>query len=530
MGKSLFDTPVGEALETALEQRLDDAISDSVDEVLEAVWMRQLDESQVEEAIATLESHTRFVEALLVGDAAIARDLATFETRRRYCQTLIETGALHASEVELTRLIDEADISDREKGEALGLLGRLHKQRFVRTGDAADLDAAVHTYSRGFALGTDPGWHGVNLLALLHRSETDGLPISDGLPEIEELAEELLSTVRGKPAAQRYVWDLTTEVEVLIALDRIDEARELAGRLTTSQRFNPFHLGSLRRQLTEIWRLPESHPVLLALSDQLLQHGHRAVVDLPDSAEQLEKIFGTALPIGYNTLLKGLRCAESVCKITDINGEGWGTGFLIAGDVISDRLNDEVLVATNAHVVSSAPGVGALQPVEAEARFDVLKSAGEDQLRLTGLSELWTSHPDRCDVTLLRFQGETPEVLEPITRAPALPLANEGAFVYVVGHPAGASLKLSIRGNDLLAYDPKQHKVHYTAPTEPGSSGSPVFTSQWQLMAVHHAGGSKMRRLDDSSKTYEANEGITLEAIRREFEAGAVAGDSNLST
>lgn len=525
---SFFDTPVGEALQTALEQRLDDAISGAVDDVLDAVWSRQIDESQVEDAVAALEKQTRFVEALLVGDAAIARDLATFETRRRYCQTLIETGALHASKVELTRLIDETDISDSERGEALGLLGRLHKQRFVRTGEASDLDAAARNYNHAFALGTDRGWHGVNLLALLHRAKADDLPVSAGLPDIDALAEELLATVRGKPAAQQYVWDRTTEVEVLVAMGRVDEAREITEHLVASRRFNPFHLRALHRQLTEIWRLPEAHPVLLALSDQALQHGHGAVVDLPDSPEQLEKIFGTALPIGYNTLLKGLRCAESVCKITDVNGEGWGTGFLVAGDVISDRLDDEILIATNAHVVSSASGVGALQPVEAEARFDVLKGAGEEQLRLTGLSELWTSPPDRCDVTLLRFQSETPEVVVPITRAPALPLANEGAFVYVVGHPAGAGLKLSIRGNDLLAYDPQQNKVHYTAPTEPGSSGSPVFTPQWQLMAVHHAGSSKMRPLDGSSNTYEANEGITLEAIRREFEMDG--GGSNTTT
>jgi V8-like Glu-specific endopeptidase len=209
-----------------------------------------------------------------------------------------------------------------------------------------------------------------------------------------------------------------------------------------------------------------------------------------------------------------------VCKITDINGEGWGTGFLIEGTVISDELAGEVLIATNAHVVSSTPGVAALQPIETEARFDVLGGGGEDRLRLNDLSELWTSPPTRCDVTLLKFEGERPDVPEPITGAPALPLANEGAFVYVVGHPAGAGLKLSIRGNDLLAYDEQQVKVHYRAPTEPGSSGSPVFTPQWQLMAVHHAGSSKMRRLDDPNETYEANEGLTLEFIRQEFGQG----------
>ena len=283
--------------------------------------------------------------------------------------------------------------------------------------------------------------------------------------------------------------------ELLIALSRvIDEAREVTGRLTASRRFSAFHLRrSLRRQLTEIWQLAETHPVLLALSDQMLQHGHNSAIDLPGSPAQFEKIFG-AVPIAYKTLLKGLRCAESALQdYKDVNGDGWGTGFLITGDVIHDSLNDEQIIATNAHVVSSTPGVGVLQPVEAEARFDTLKGDGDDGLRLTGLTEIWSSPPDRCDVTLLRFDGDVPELVEPITMAPALPLANKGAFVYVVGHPAGAGLKLSIRGNDLLAYDRQRSKVHYTAPTEPGSSGSPVFTPHWQLMAIHHAGSSKMR-------------------------------------
>lgn len=517
---SLFDTTLGETLQTALDDRFDEAITAAVTDVLNAIWAKQLDETQVQEAITVLEANARFVDALLVGDAAMARGLATFETRRRYCQTLIETGALHASEVELSRLVDEEGISDRERGEALGLLGRLQKQRYVRTGEPSDMTAALGAYQRAFDLHTDPTWHGVNLLALLRRSETDHLPGGEGLPDPDELAEELLSIVRSKPAAQRYVWDRTTEIELLVAMDHIDEARAVTEQLTASKSFKPFHLGSLRRQLTEIWQVPETHPVMLALSDQALQHGQGAVVELPDSPEQFEKIFGAALPIGYNTLLKGLRCSESVCKITDVNGEGWGTGFLIDGSVIGDELAGKILIATNAHVVSSAQGVGALQPVEAEARFDVMKGGNDDQLRLTGLHEVWTSPPSRCDVTLLGFDGDKPEIVEPIALAPALPLATDDAFVYVVGHPSGAGLKLSIRGNDLLAYDGPQSKVHYTAPTEPGSSGSPVFTPQWQLMAVHHAGSSKMRRLDDPSKTYEANEGITLGAIREEFTAG----------
>ena len=514
---SFFETPLGERLQTALDEGKDNAVAKAVDELLEAMWRKQLDPELIQEAISDLQRHAQFRHAISAGDVALATGRATFETRRRYCQALIEIGALHAAELELTRLSSDDDVPDRERGEALGLLGRLQKQRYVFGDRGTDLRQAIETYFDAYTAKTDPAWHGVNLLALMHRAAEDKEPVPSGLPDVSELAGDILAVVRQKPANQRTIWDRATEVETLVGMGKTDEAKDVAEELAQSKNVNSFEMGSLRRQLTEVWRLEETDPVVLAVSDRLLQLGHQAAFDLPESPMQFEKIFGAALPIGYNTLLRGLRCAESVCKITDANGEGWGTGFLINGGLIHDSLGDETILATNAHVVSSTHGISQLRPVEVKARFDVLKGDGDNPLILSGMSEIWTSPPDRCDVTLLRFDGDEPALTQPIEAAPALPLANEGAFVYVVGHPAGAGLKFSIRGNDLLAYEKGGSKVHYTAPTEPGSSGSPVFTSQWQLMAVHHAGSNKMRRLDDPSKSYEANEGITLEAIRQEF-------------
>ena len=35
-----------------------------------------------------------------------------------------------------------------------------------------------------------------------------------------------------------------------------------------------------------------------------------------------------------------------------------------------------------------------------------------------------------------------------------------------------------------------------------GSSGSPVFNSDWDLIALHHAGSHEMPKLDGSSELY----------------------------
>ena len=48
------------------------------------------------------------------------------------------------------------------------------------------------------------------------------------------------------------------------------------------------------------------------------------------------------------------------------------------------------------------------------------------------------------------------------------------------------------------------------------TSGSPVFEPNvWKVVALHQAGNSVMQRLDDRSKTYEANEGISVLTIKQ---------------
>jgi V8-like Glu-specific endopeptidase len=76
---------------------------------------------------------------------------------------------------------------------------------------------------------------------------------------------------------------------------------------------------------------------------------------------------------------------------------------------------------------------------------------------------------------------------------------------------------------DNLLLDWNKRLVHYRTPSEPGSSGSPVFDDQWRLIGLHHAGRSDMPRLDEKPGTYEANEGINIlaiaEAIKQKLDA-----------
>jgi Trypsin-like peptidase domain len=102
---------------------------------------------------------------------------------------------------------------------------------------------------------------------------------------------------------------------------------------------------------------------------------------------------------------------------------------------------------------------------------------------------------------------------------------------YVIGHPGGRGLAYSIQENQLVDYEnpganaAQPRRVHYSSPTEGGSSGSPAFDPDWNVIALHHAGGEYMSRLNGKSGTYPANEGIWIESICAATQASATDGE-----
>jgi hypothetical protein len=55
--------------------------------------------------------------------------------------------------------------------------------------------------------------------------------------------------------------------------------------------------------------------------------------------------------------------------------------------------------------------------------------------------------------------------------------------------------------------------VQYATDTEAGSSGSPVFDQQWQIVALHHRGGGLA---GPDGKKYFTNEGIAISSVLRD--------------
>lgn len=60
----------------------------------------------------------------------------------------------------------------------------------------------------------------------------------------------------------------------------------------------------------------------------------------------------------------------------------------------------------------------------------------------------------------------------------------------IIHHPLGDYKQLSIREN--LFVDIDETKIYYHTDTAQGSSGSPVFNDQWQVVGLHHKSNAKM--------------------------------------
>ncbi|HSM05721.1 MAG TPA: serine protease, partial [Longimicrobiales bacterium] len=125
---------------------------------------------------------------------------------------------------------------------------------------------------------------------------------------------------------------------------------------------------------------------------------------------------------------------------------------------------------------------------------------------------VWTSRPHELDVSVLRLEGPVYEGrIEPYPAKRDLADPGTRPRLYIAGHPGGGKLQISIHDNHLIEFDDR--KILYRTPTNPGSSGSPVFDEDWNLVGLHHAGSAQTSRLDGSGAVIEANEGIRLSAI-----------------
>jgi S1-C subfamily serine protease len=471
-----------------------------------------------------------------VADAFLRTEQTAFQISRQYAQSMIDQGNLTAAAATLEALALKAAGDPKESAEARGLLGRIRKQQYVNAGEPKSqrnqrvLRKAVEAYYDVYKEDREQLWHGINAVALLARARRDGVEV-EGFPAPETLAEEVLAALTARAGKGPLpAWDLATAAEAAVALGRDAEALGWTVKYINSEGTDAFELSSTLRQLRELWQLQEDKEpgasLLPVLRSQLLkrQGGQISVkaAEVRDAIKEanraaqsrtLEKILGNDGTETLRWYRLGLERSLAVARI-ETETEAVGTGFVVRGRDFHEAFGDELLVLTNAHVVSDDPKVQkALRPAEALVRFEALDNKVYRVAKL-----LWTSSPDDLDATLLRLE-ERPAGFKLYPIAPALPLIEDDQpqRVYIIGHPGGRELSISL--NDNLLLDWQDPWLHYRTPTEGGSSGSPVFNHDWQLIGLHHAGDVSMRRLNGKEGTYAANEGIWIQTILTRFKA-----------
>lgn len=466
-----------------------------------------------------------------VADTLIQTGITDTRVRRDYVQALIDQGSRTAAIHMLQGLLADAAEDDPMKNEARGLLGRAYKQLYIDAGEP-ELErnrvllrkSLEHYRSACDAKVEKPMWHAINIVALLKRATRDQVDIGGtGWPSADRLAGTLLKEVEnfdGTPG----VWEMATAMEACVALGRVKEAARWAKKLADSGA-KAFELGSALRQLEEVWQLDTTKEmgaaVLPILRNGLLKEDRTRgffTVSPKEVRADLERVLGTDSFQSLTWYRNGLERARAVGRIGRDESRGDGTGFLVRGGDLHDSLGDELLLLTNAHVISDVAAHNPAVPDFREAGVIFEAATGDAVGKTYKIREiLGRSGPGEYDFALLRldpsFTADPP--VKPYEVAAGLPTNDEKQRVYIIGHPGGGVLSFSMQDNLLLDYDDRL--LHYRAPTEGGSSGSPVFNGQWKLIGLHHAGYTSVNRLNNKGGTYAANEGISIFAIREEL-------------
>ena len=175
---------------------------------------------------------------------------------------------------------------------------------------------------------------------------------------------------------------------------------------------------------------------------------------------------------------------------------------------------------TNAHVVSDAPeDRAAARPESANIVFEAAEKGKEYKFTQV----LWRSPVPRLDCALLRL-SEQPQGVDTRFAATRVSPTRIEVREYMssairADAPSPSPCKTICR-SITKAPQTETHRIltsaacQYRAPTETGSSGSPVFPAKgWKVVALHHAGGHSMPKLNGKAGRWPANEGIWIRSI-----------------
>lgn len=195
----------------------------------------------------------------------------------------------------------------------------------------------------------------------------------------------------------------------------------------------------------------------------------------------VERLMGKNDLMSILYLERGVIAARTVCRITirgsaTGNAAGFGTGSLV-----SPRL-----LLTNNHVLPSA-NVARFSAAEFDFQETLASAAPQSRFFALDPDTFFLTDP-RLDFTLVAVR-DPEEQLRPYGWN--MLVAEEGKVqkgesVTIIQHPQAQTKQIALRENEIT--DILEQFLLYRTDTAPGSSGSPVFNDQWELVGLHHAG------------------------------------------
>lgn len=529
---------IAEGQRAEIEVTLDDVLATLLDQEEDG-----LDDDALQRDLRALINARYLPEAerLLEGLAVAGRTRPVNDIDR--AQLLIETGRLSAA----VPMLDALALRHRDNpvlfSEAKGLAGRAQKDMFLRAlggnRNAAQkhLEQAMRRYDEGLDGAPELApWLRGNLLALNARASSAGLDVT-GLVDVDRMASALEAAIAEKPESDRSFYDWSSLAEARFARADWSGAVGPVNNMLGAGDDDAFKLTSTLRQYKNMWRLPEAGPeaelIISAMERGVLAHESGGItMTREDIARQtavdegaLQAVFGGALMRGHDWMQRYLEIGSSIAVVVDAHsGAVRGTCCLLNGDDIAPDFAGRILCMTNDHVVTEHPEAyqasHPLHPEDAAVRFTLSDAPDREY----GIAQVhWSSPFDAHDTCLFELDAALPVVrsaLSPVSRLPPAP-ADPSPNVFVISHPNSDEPSYSFQNTSLLMHDAAARGqatldagyLQYTTGTIKGSSGGVALNGRLQMIGLHHAGGTDMRRLDGQPGTHAANEAVWITAI-----------------
>lgn len=97
--------------------------------------------------------------------------------------------------------------------------------------------------------------------------------------------------------------------------------------------------------------------------------------------------------------------------------------------------------------------------------------------------------------------------------------------VVIIQHPKGAFKQFSLEPLAIRHVDAS--RIQYVADTQQGSSGSPVFNSRMEVIALHHAEAETTVLVDGTSEVVWRNQGIHIEQVKKALKKRSITFSVN---